>query len=240
MLPIVRVPIAHTVEMEFVRPGLKASGVASIFVGMVRPVLPLLLACAVALVCPLPAAADQPPRMRGHAQKASPAGPLLTRGKAHAAASASRDKLWATVNICDTEQSPDAMGIRASMPGNGRPQLMFMRFSVQWWSGSAQRWLPVPGGVSPWLRAGSARYVARQRGYTFDFVTPAAGRAYVLRGVVEFHWRGLHRGKKGGRKASWKLTRHDTQLTRTGVEGVDGGDPPGTSKAMCMVANLGG
>jgi hypothetical protein len=210
--------------------------VASIFVGMVRPTVSLLLACVVALVCALPAAADQPPRMRGHAQKASPAGPLLKRGKARAAAS---DKLWATVNICDTERSPDAMGIRASMPGNGRPQLMFMRFSVQWWSGSAQRWLAVPGGVSPWLRAGSARYVARQRGYTFDFVTPPAGRAYVLRGLAEFHWRGLHRSKQA-RKASWKLTRQVTELTRTGVEGVDGGDPPGTSKAMCMVANLGG
>jgi hypothetical protein len=210
--------------------------VASIFVGMVRPTVPSLLACIVALVFAVPAQAEEPPRLRGHAQKASPAGPLVKRGKARTAAS--RKALWATVNICDTERSPDAMGIRASMPGNGRNQLMFMRFSVQWWSGSAQSWLPVPGGVSPWLRAGSARYVARQRGYTFEFVTPPAGRAYVLRGIVQFHWRGLHKPKRA-RKASWRLTRHETQLTRTGVEGVDGGDPPGTSKAMCMVANLG-
>jgi hypothetical protein len=209
----------------------------SISVGMVRPTVVSLLACAAAFACVAPAQADDGPRLRGHAQKASAAGPLLKRGDARKAAS--RDLLWATVNICDTEKSPDAMGVRASMPGDGSGKLMFMRFSVQWWSGSAQAWLPVPGGVSPWLRAGSARYVSRQRGYTFDFVTPPMGRAYVMRGVVQFHWRGL-RKDKGARKASWKLTRHQTVMTRTGVEGVDGGDPPGTSKAMCMVANPAG
>ena len=26
---------------------------------------------------------------------------------------------WATVNICDTEDSPNALGVRTSVPGNG-------------------------------------------------------------------------------------------------------------------------
>jgi hypothetical protein len=54
---------------------------------------------------------------------------VIGKGKGKARAAASR--LWATVNVCDTERSPDAMGVRASMPGNGKPQVMFMRFTAQ-------------------------------------------------------------------------------------------------------------
>ena len=214
---------------------------------MVRPTVTSLIACVAALACAVPAAAQKPPKMRGHAQKASKAGPLLDKGRAHAAAS----RLWATVNVCDTERSPDAMGIRAGMPGNGKRQQMYMRFSVQWYSGQAEQWLDVPGGVSPWQRAGSARYVARQAGYTFEFVTPPAGRGYLMRGSVEFQWRALHRPKPAKRdswsgtilpkpRARWKVTKSDSLLTRTGIKGVDGGDPKGTSKAICLISNPAG
>ncbi|HEX2232480.1 MAG TPA: hypothetical protein VHG69_03855, partial [Thermoleophilaceae bacterium] len=175
--------------------------------------------------------ASKPPGPEGHAQAASPAGALFKPGPRASAKAAAR--LWATVNICDTFDSPDAMGIRASMPGNGRRQRMYMRFSAQWWSGSRQQWLDVPNGTSPWIHAGSARYVARQTGWTFDFQTPPMGRAYILRGIVEFHWRALQKGK-GARRASWKLARNETLVTRSDVPNVHGGDPPGTSKAMCM------
>lgn len=177
----------------------------------------------------------KPPAPAGHSQQASLAGPLFKPGPRASANAAAR--LWATVNICDTFDSPDAMGIRASMPGNGRRQRMYMRFSAQWWSGLRQQWLDVPGGTSPWIHAGSARYAARQAGWTFDFVTPPMGRAYILRGIVDFHWRALRRGK-GARKSSWRLARQNRLLTRSNVPGVHGGDPPGTSKAMCMVASL--
>jgi hypothetical protein len=180
---------------------------------------------------------SKPPAPGSHSQQASPAGPRFKAGPRASANAAAR--LWATVNICDTFDSPDAMGIRASMPGNGRRQRMYMRFSAQWWSGLRQQWLDVPRGTSPWVHAGSARYVARQTGWTFDFETPPTGRAYILRGVVEFHWRAL-RKTRGARKASWKLARHTRVLTRSNVPGVHGGDPPGTSKAMCMVASLSG
>ena len=176
----------------------------------------------------------EPPAPTGSSQAAS-TGPLLEGGAQ--AAGKSRNLLWATVNICDTFDSPDAMGIRASMPGNGTRQRMYLRVSAQWWSGLRQQWLEVPNGTSPWLYAGSARYRSRQAGWTFDFATPPMGRAYILRGVVEFHWRGLSKPKRA-RRASWKLARKTTMLTRSKVEGVHGGDPPGTSKAMCMVASL--
>jgi hypothetical protein len=202
-----------------------------------RTALPLGVLVVIALAA-APAHArvpSKPPAPDGRAQPASAAGPLFKPGPRASARAASR--LWATVNICDTFDSPDAMGIRASMPGNGRRQRMYMRFSAQWWSGSQQQWLDVPNGVSPWIRAGSARYAARQAGWTFDFQTPPMGRAYILRGVVEFHWRALEKAKRA-RRASWKLARRETLLTRSDVQGVHGGDPPGTSKAMCMVASL--
>src|SRR5215210_2077988 len=125
-----------------------------------RSALPL-LALLILLVSALPAHAAElvePPAPTGAAQAASPSGPLLAPG-AHVSASRA---LWATVNTCDTFASPDAMGVRASMPGNGTRQRMYMRFSARWYSGAAGSWLDVPDGKSPWVYAGSARYKARQ------------------------------------------------------------------------------
>jgi hypothetical protein len=47
-------------------------------------------------------------------------------------------ELWATVNICDTANNPDSMGIRASMPGNATDQRMWMRFTAEYWSRARQ------------------------------------------------------------------------------------------------------
>lgn len=200
-----------------------------------RTALPL-LALLILLVSALPARAAEivkPPAPKGAPQAASPAGPLLRPG-VHA--SASRD-LWATVNTCDTFASPDAMGLRASMPGNGTGQRMYMRFSAQWYSGMQAKWLDIAGGKSPWVYAGSARYKARQAGWSFDFQTPSYGHAYVLRGTVQYQWRSVRR-IKGVKRASYRVARERTMLTSTGVRGVRGGDPKGTSKAMCAVANI--
>jgi hypothetical protein len=207
-----------------------------------RTALPL-LALLVLLASALPAHATEavePPAPSGHAQPLSPAGPLFKRG-AHA--SLGRGLLWATVNVCDTFDSPDAMGLRASMPGNGTHQRMYMRFSAQWWSGVRQAWLPVPNGRSPWLYAGSARSRARQAGWSFDFQTPSYGHAYVLRGSVEYEWRAVRRAKgvrrkKPVKRARYRIARERNLLTSTGVKDVRRADPKGTSKAMCAVANL--
>jgi hypothetical protein len=205
---------------------------------MFRLTAPLLTACAAMLAFAAPAlGASKPPAPKAYAQEASPAGPLIKLGKARSAA-APAELLWATVNICDTFDSPDAMGLRASMPGNGREQRMYMRFAAQWYSGIRQAWVDVPRGVSPWLYAGSAKYVSRQLGWTFDFVTPSYGKAYILRGTVEYQWRARKKAK-GARRSSWKVAKSGAQFTRTGVKGVDGGDPKGTSKAMCAIANVG-
>jgi hypothetical protein len=153
---------------------------------------------------------------------------------------------WATVNICDTSASPNALGVRASVPGNGSGERIWARYTAQWWSGAAQEWKTVAGsGVTDWVYVGPADMTARQAGWTFRFVQPPTGTTYVMRGVVEFEWRDevrtarrarhsrrSHRARRAQRVA---VVRQRTLLTETGMQGVQGGDPLGTSKAMCLI-----
>ena len=84
--------------------------------------------------------------------------------------------LWATVNVCDTPHSPDQLGVRARMPGDGTHERMYMRFTAQYLSGKT--WKPVAkGGRSQWLYAGSALFVNQEIGFTFGFDPPPPARA---------------------------------------------------------------
>ncbi len=64
-----------------------------------------------------------------------------------------------------------------------------------------------------------------------------------MRGVVEFEWRDEVRsarrarnGRAGPARAQRvAVVRQRTLLTETGMKGVQGGDPAGTSKAMCLI-----
>jgi hypothetical protein len=166
---------------------------------------------------------------------------------------------WATVNICDTKDSPNALGIRTSVPGNGTRQRIFARYTAQWWSEADQQWLTVAGsGVTPWTLIGSADVVSRQAGWTFTFVQPPEGTTYVMRGAVELEWRDsaaaakrirrnklARKGHRRARRAAHRrharrsqgiaVVQRRTLLTKTGMKGVQGGDPAGLSKAMCLI-----
>jgi hypothetical protein len=125
---------------------------------------------------------------------------------------------WATVNVC----SPNAMGVRASLPGNGTDQRMQVRFTAQWLSHARGAWLPVAGVPrSPWIDAGSARYTSRQAGWTFSIDRPAPGQSFRLRGVAELRW------LDGDR-----VVRSATHVTRAGVGAVHVG---GVSLASCGI-----
>jgi hypothetical protein len=171
--------------------------------------------------------------------------------------------LWATVNICDTKGSPNALGVRTSVPGNGTSQRIFARYTAQWWSGEQQEWLTVGGsGVTDWIFVGDADMSSRQAGWTFRFVQPPQGTTYVMRAVVELQWREAAQTARRARKAGKArrarharvrrqhaargrrfllnerrsgVVRERTLLTETGVKGVQGGDPAGLSKAMCLI-----
>jgi hypothetical protein len=133
-------------------------------------------------------------------------------------------ELWATVNLCDTERAPDSMGVRAGMPGNGTSQRMYMRFKAQYWSVRRQDWTAVGGtAVSPWVFAGSARHPRGQAGWTFEFSPPPPGVTFRMRALVEFRWGSKH-------------LRTLTRTTRSGIRGAEGGDPAGTSKAVCLIS----
>jgi len=173
--------------------------------------------------------------------------------------------LWATVNICDTKKSPNALGVRASVPGNGSNQRIFARYTAQWWSAAKQEWLTEGGsGVTDWMFVDDADISARQAGWTFRFVQPPEGTTYVMRGVVEVQWREAAQAARKARKARRArkarhgrrghrrqhaargrrfllderrsaVVRERTLLTETGMKGVQGGDPAGLSKAMCLI-----
>ena len=154
--------------------------------------------------------------------------------------------LWATVNVCDTAGSPNALGVRTSVPGNGSSERIFARYTAQWWSSAKQEWLTVGGsGVTDWTFLGGADMSARQAGWTFRFVQPPSGTTYVMRGVVELQWRELvqvaRRARRGQRNRNARraqrlaVVRERTLLTKTGMKHVQGGDPAGLSKAMCLI-----
>ena len=133
--------------------------------------------------------------------------------------------LWATVNICDTEQSPDTLGIRASMPGSGkRRERMFMRFKAQYFSEVDNRWhnFLAEGLESEWVRVGPARVRARQAGWSFPFRLEP-GQRWELRGVVEFQWR------RGG-----EVVRRFARRTRSGHRTAVA-EPKGYSAATCVL-----
>jgi hypothetical protein len=150
------------------------------------------------------------------------------------ASAAPSKELWATVNICDTPAYPDSMGVRASMPGNGTRERMYVRFQAQVWSFRGQRWRQLRRKArSPWLYVGSARFRSQQVGWTFDFDRPE-GKAFLMRGLALFEWRKRKARHKSGR-ARWAVVMRRRRITRGGILGVDGGDLPGTSIDSCWI-----
>jgi hypothetical protein len=132
--------------------------------------------------------------------------------------------LWATVNVCDTAKSPDQMGVRARMPGDGTRRRMFMRFSAQYRSG--KKWKPVSGrGRSHWLLAGSALFRNQELGYTFSFDAPKAGTSYLMRGLVQFEWRA---------PKSPTVVRRTHRYTENGHP-TKPAEPKGYSRATCKI-----
>ena len=105
------------------------------------------------------------------------AGDLVTASAHSNRSEADARPFWATVNVCDTKDSPNALGIRTSVPGNGTQQHIFARYTAQWWSEADQQWLTVAGsGVTSWVPVGSADMSSRQAGWTFAFVQPPRAR----------------------------------------------------------------
>ena len=155
--------------------------------------------------------------------------------------------LWATVNICNTPGHPYALGIRGSMPGNGRKGIMFMRFQAQFYARADRHWHNiVSGGRSPLIRVGSSMHKVRESGWIFTFKAPPAGSSHVLRGVVAFQWRTIgpvvRRGGKIVRAKDGKplhrrgrVLEHARKRAESGHPGTTGAEPPDFSRGICEI-----
>jgi hypothetical protein len=129
------------------------------------------------------------------------------------------------VNVCDTSNSPDTVGIRASMPGlrSSSDEQRYMRIVVQYFSREDDRWYNVAeGGDSGYLQAKGRK--VRQLGRSFR-IEPTPGKPVLLRGKVFFQWRVKGQG----------VVRSSNVLTRKGHRSSAGDDPPGYSAATCTV-----
>jgi hypothetical protein len=140
-----------------------------------------------------------------------------------AAAAAPAPGPWATVNVCDTAKHPDAIGIRASMPGVPRRAQLAMRFRVQYRTDSGD-WADVAGADSGWRRLGSGHGFPVESGWSFTFAHSSS--EVVLRGVVRFR-----------RRAPDSAPRFAERPTTAGHRSSAGADPPGYSAATCTLGS---
>ena len=140
------------------------------------------------------------------------------------AAEAAGDNQWATVNICDTAKHPNGLGIRGRAPGNKTKQNIWMRFFAQFRRADGT-WAQVQnGGVSPWVKLGTADYTWRETGWTFFFNSLKPGQRIRLRGRVKIEYR------KNG-----VVKRSATEITEGGHHAAGDADPPGYSAATCVI-----
>jgi hypothetical protein len=142
-----------------------------------------------------------------------------------AAASAAQPDVWATVNVCDTAKHPNALGVRASMPGARRKSVkLYMRFRIEWKDPSDGLWHNTIGfGDSGFIDIGRPKSgLRRQAGYLFPLEKPSA--PLRLRGKVDFEWRiGKH------------VVRRKRAHTEKGHRSGAGSDPKGHSAATCLL-----
>jgi len=140
-------------------------------------------------------------------------------------AAAKGSSIWATVNVCDTPNAPNTLGLRGSMPGSKRPgATMWVRFVGQYRS-SRTTWSSASGLDTGFLDVGSAHVRSRQAGHSFRLMAPQDGNSFLLRGLLTFQWR----TKRG---TPFRTVR---RVTTAGHHSTAGADPPGYSAATCRI-----
>jgi hypothetical protein len=150
------------------------------------------------------------------------AAPHLSAGTIHSLLTSK--ELWATIDVCNASDQPNVLGIRGSMPGDGRPRdRLLMGFRVQYVAASEMRWIDLGTASKPSFTAIGSGAASRQGGRSFQLV-PVSGRpAFTLRGVVDFQWR------RGG-----TVLLRASRPTTAGHQSLAGADPPGFSAATCL------
>jgi hypothetical protein len=133
-----------------------------------------------------------------------------------APAAAADAAVWATVNVCDTAQHPDEIGIRAALPLR-RSRTARLRFRVQYRDLTDGRWRWVRDADSGWRKVGRTR----ESGWSFGV---AGEGTQILRGVVGYRW-----------TRNNKVVRRARRVTDGGHHSTVGADPAGFSAATCRI-----
>jgi hypothetical protein len=128
--------------------------------------------------------------------------------------------LWATINICNTKNHPDVIGIRGQMPSLSFSSSLYMEVQAEYWSPSAHRLMPVPRAVKVLeLSSGHARF--HQGGVDFRFEQHAG----LLSGEITFEW-----------KLAGRIVGEATRQAARGHASADFGDPAHFSASECVIA----
>ena len=133
-------------------------------------------------------------------------------------------ELWATVDVCSPKDQPNTVGVRGSMPGDGKSSdKMYMSFRLQYMS-PAGKWVDLASGATPGYVSVGASGAAREGGRSFQLAPVPGKPASELRGVVDFQWR----------HGTTVLVR-GSRPTGAGHKSVAGSDPTGFSAATCLI-----
>jgi hypothetical protein len=150
------------------------------------------------------------------------AAPSQTRG--HAGTLLTSRRLWATIDVCRPGDQPNTIGVRGSMPGDGKPHdRMYMSFHLEYRKAKTGRWARLATGRVVFAYVGSGAS-PRQGGRSFQLMPVPGQRAFTLRGVIVFEWR---RGRR--------LISSATRVTEAGHMSLAGADPAGYSAATCLI-----
>jgi hypothetical protein len=151
--------------------------------------------------------------------------PTTATPSASARALLDSHELWATIDVCNTPKQANTVGIRGSMPGDGKAHdKLYMSFRLQYLNASTNTWIDLASGATPAFVPVGAGATARQDGTSFQLVPVAGKPAVTLRGVVDFQWR---RGKK--------ILLTAARPTTAGRKSLAGAEPAGYSAASCVV-----
>jgi hypothetical protein len=136
------------------------------------------------------------------------------------------EDLWATVNVCDTADEPNVIGIRASMPGLGRRAQLYVRFQVQYLAKADGKWHNIESNAdSGYVKLGVSRNRVIESGRNFTFLPPSDGGAHTMRGAVTFMW-----------KVKGRTVERLRRFTEGGHPNTVNSDPAGYTAATCQIS----
>ena len=133
-------------------------------------------------------------------------------------------ELWATIDVCNSPKQPNTVGVRGSMPGDGKPaDKLYMNFTLEYLD-AVNQWAALPSSGSGWVLVGAGSSPSRQSGWSFTLKPPSSRGHFVLRGMVSFRW------IRAGHQFA-----HTILPTTGGRHALVGSEPEGFSAARCAL-----